>query len=310
MLSVRVKKELPMGRSLEDIFSGYEGEMKFCEPMAPYTSLKVGGAADLMVFPKDTHEVADLMKRIAPYSLPVFMLGAGSNLLVRDGGLPGVVISLRHLNRIARVGETRLLAQGGVMFPRLSLYAMGCGLSGLEFAVGIPGTVGGAVEMNAGIPGMETQQVLTDVTVVDDRGDLERIPREYIRFDYRSSDLPWGPVVSATFALSPAPLPVIESRVRELLARRRETQPLTFPNMGSVFKNPPGDYAGRLIESVGMKGHRIGDAQVSEKHGNFIVNRGKASAREVLLLIQKVKEKVRRERGIQMALEVRVVGRE
>ncbi len=295
--------------TLEETLKDYPGEVRFEEPVAPYTSLKIGGPAEAIVFPKSEREVSILMKCIARDRLPYFVLGGGSNLIVRDAGIPGIVIHLKYLNRIIFQEPDILLADAGVLYPRLATAALEKGLSGLEFAVGIPGTVGGAVAMNAGIPGDETASVLKSVTLIDEEGAVRRFAKEEIRFGYRTAALPRGVVTAASFRLIPAPVPQIDEKFRRLLKRRRETQPLSLPSFGSVFVNPPGDFAGRLIESVGLKGYRIGDAQISEKHANFIVNLGKASSEEVLALIETARERVVRERGVRLELEAKVVGR-
>jgi UDP-N-acetylmuramate dehydrogenase len=295
---------------LERTFEGYPGEVRLNEPIAPYTSMKVGGPAEVMVFPKSLSDVIDLMERLNRYHLPSFILGGGSNLLVKDGGVAGVVIHLKHLNQMEVSGADILTAQGGASYPKLSLFAAEKGLSGLEFAVGIPGTVGGAVVMNAGIPGEETATVLKEITLVNEIGRVLRVPKEQIPFGYRSAGLPKGVVISASFALLPASVDSVNEKMKGLLQRRRETQPLSFPNVGSVFKNPKGRFAGQLIEAAGLKGVRAGDAQISERHGNFIINRGSATAKEVLALIEKIRQKVEAEHGIALELEAKVVGRE
>lgn len=300
------KEGLPLKEALKD----YPGEVRFDEPVAPYTSLKVGGPAEAMVFPRSSAEVVLLMERIGRYRLPYFVLGGGSNLIVRDGGIPGVVVHLKHLSRITFQEPDTLLADAGVSYPKLSTEAMAKGLSGLEFAAGIPGTVGGAIAMNAGIPGEETASVLSSVTLVDEEARVKTLPKEAIQFGYRTAALPKGMVTSASFRLTPASPEEVEEKLKRLLKRRRETQPLSFPNVGSVFTNPPGDYAGRLVESVGLKGFRIGDAQISERHGNFIINLGNAKAGEVLALIAEMQTRVKERHGIDLELEARVVGRD
>lgn len=300
------KEALPLKEALKD----YPGEIRFDEPVAPYTSLKIGGPAEAIIFPRSSAEVILLMERIAQHRLPYFVLGGGSNLIVRDGGIPGMVVHLKHLSRITFQEPDILLSDAGVSYPKLSTEAMAKGLSGLEFAAGIPGTVGGAVAMNAGIPGEETASVLSSVTLVDEEAKVRTLAKETIPFGYRSAALPKGIVISASFRLTPIPPAEVEAKLKRLLKRRRETQPLSFPNVGSVFTNPPGDYAGRLVESVGLKGLRIGDAQISERHGNFIINLGNAKATEVLALIAEVQERVRKERGVALELEARVVGRD
>lgn len=300
------KEGLPLKEALKD----YPGEVRFDEPVAPYTSLKVGGPAEAMVFPRSSAEVVLLMERIGRYRLPYFVLGGGSNLIVRDGGIPGVVVHLKHLSRITFQEPDTLLADAGVSYPKLSTEAMAKGLSGLEFAAGIPGTVGGAIAMNAGIPGEETASVLSSVTLVDEEARVKTLPKEAIQFGYRTAALPKGMVTSASFRLTPASPEEVEEKLKRLLKRRRETQPLSFPNVGSVFTNPPGDYAGRLVESVGLKGFRIGDAQISERHGNFIINLGNAKAGEVLALVAEMQTRVKERHGIDLELEAKVVGRD
>lgn len=303
----QVEKEANIVRK---VLEGYSGEIRFDEPIAPYTSLKIGGPAEAMVFPRSSAEVILLMERIGQHRLPYLILGGGSNLIVRDGGLPGVVVHLKHLSRITFQEPEILLADAGVSYPKLSTEAMAKGLSGLEFAAGIPGTVGGAVAMNAGIPGEETASVLSSVTLVDEEAKVRTLPKEAIRFGYRTAALPKGIVTSASFRLTPAAPAEVEQKLKRLLKRRRETQPLSYPNVGSVFTNPPGDYAGRLVESVGLKGFRIGDAQISERHGNFIINLGNAKAGEILALIAEMQTRVKERHGIDLELEAKVVGRD
>lgn len=305
-----MKRQEERAELFRKVFEGYPGEVRLNEPIAPYTSMKIGGPADAMVFPKSVSDLVDLMARLTRYALPYFVLGGGSNLLVRDGGIGGVVIHPKLLNRIGTESATALTAEAGVSYPKLSLFAAEKGLSGLEFAVGIPGTVGGAVVMNAGIPGEETASVLSGITLVDEAGKVQRLRKEQVAFGYRSAALPKGVVVSASFSLSPAPAAEIDEKIKRLLQRRRETQPLSFPNVGSVFKNPAGDFAGRLVEAAGLKGRRSGAAQISERHGNFIINRGEATAKEVLALIGEIRQKVQAEFGILLEPEVKVVGRE
>lgn len=305
---MQMEPEKREGLPLKEALKDYPGEVRFDEPVAPYTSLKVGGPAEALVFPRSSAEVVLLMERIGRYRLPYFVLGGGSNLIVRDGGISGVVVHLKHLSRITFQEPDILLADAGVSYPKLSTEAMAKGLSGLEFAAGIPGTVGGAIAMNAGIPGEETASVLISVTLVEEEAKVKTLPKEAIRFGYRTAALPKGMVTSASFRLTPAAPAEVEQKLKRLLKRRRETQPLSYPNVGSVFTNPPGDYAGRLVESVGLKGFRIGDAQISERHGNFIINLGNAKAGEVLALIAEMQARVKERHGIDLELEAKVVG--
>lgn len=310
MAVMRMKERQEKSAFLQKALERYPGEVRLNEPVAPYTSLKVGGPADAMIFPKSVSDVIDLMERLHQHRLRFFVLGGGSNLLVKDGGIAGAVIHLKHLNEIQPGPGGTVTAQAGVSYPKLSLFAAEQGLAGLEFAVGIPGMVGGAVVMNAGIPGEETASVLKEITLVDEGGRVQRLSKGQIAFGYRSAVLPKGVVVSAVFSLAPAKAQEIDQKMKGLLQRRRETQPLSLPNVGSVFKNPAGGFAGQMIESVGLKGHRIGDAQISEKHGNFIVNRGSARAEEVLTLIGLIRRTVEAKHGVSLEPEVKVVGRE
>jgi len=296
-------------QDVREMFGDYPGEVRFAEPLAPYTSLKVGGVADAMLFPKSTAEIVTALSWIHRHRLPFFVLGKGSNLLIKDGGIAGVVIHPRT-NQIVQNGETELVADSGVSYPRLSAVAMARGLSGLEFAAGIPGTVGGAVVMNAGIPNEETAAVLSEIVWIHENGETERFTRGALSFGYRRSRLPRGIMASASFCLLPASQAVVQEKLQALLAHRRQTQPLSDPNMGSVFKNPGGDFAGALIEKVGLKGYQIGDAQISPRHANFIVNLGQATARDVLALIRIMGERVERECGVTLTLEVQIVGRD
>ncbi len=286
--------------------AGYGGEVRFNESMAPYTSLKVGGVADAMAFPKTEDDVVALMRARVPF----FVLGAGSNLIVRDGGVAGLVIHTQYLDQMAQSGTDLLVAGGGASYPRLSVFARQHGLAGMSFAAGIPGTVGGAITMNAGIPGHETSDILKEVTLVRENGQVVSYKKEALHFEYRRGRLPRGIITSAVFSLTPTPAATIRTEMTHLLAERRRQQPLSQPNMGSVFKNPPGDFAGRLIEKAGLKGYQIGDAQISPRHANFIVNHGAATAREVCDLIRMAGRWVQDLCGITLEMEVKIVGRE
>lgn len=284
--------------------------------MAAHTSLKVGGPADLYAAPQDLADLERLVRVAAEARVPVFVVGAGSNLLVRDGGVRGVVVRLSRLAAVRLEGD-RLYAEAGVNLPRLVKHAERRGLSGLEFAAGIPGTVGGAVVMNAGTPQGEMSDVVERVWVLGCDGQLRDYPCDALGFRYRSSRFLAGTgrkfprpgiVVGAVFQLHQRSPAVVEGRVREVTRHRLKTQPLALPNAGSIFKNPPGRHAGRLIEAVGLKGRRVGDAQVSELHANFIVNRGRATARDVLRLIRMIERRVEEVHGVRLEREVQVVG--
>jgi UDP-N-acetylmuramate dehydrogenase len=278
------------------------------EPMSRHTTMKAGGEADLLVVPQDIEELRRIVLAAHRTGLPVMVLG-GSNLIVQDGGITGVVVKLSRLNHIRLMGSNRIEAEAGVLLPRLARAAARAGLSGLEFTIGIPGTVGGSIVMNAGTREGELAPRIESVTLMRPDGELLTLGREELRFRYRHAELPQGCVVSAQFALQPAPPAQIDATMTRMLGVRNATQPLHAPSAGCVFKNPQGDSAGRLIEAAGLKGYRIGDAQVSERHANFIVNRGHARANDILMLIRHVGRQVERQFGVTLELEVKIVGR-
>lgn len=312
LMEMDVKKQTPdfLKKKLVLDLKGFSGELYWHEAMSKHTTLKVGGPADLLLFPKSEADLALLMPILTKHALPIFVLGNGSNLLVRDGGISGAVIHLRYLNQMKQVGANHLFAESGVSYPKLALFAKDHGLSGLEFASGIPGSVGGAVAMNAGIPNYETAQVLISVRLMDFLGNKGNYSVQDLAFSYRKTTLPQALILSATFILRSNPKRLIEAKMKHLLKRRQVTQPLQKPNCGSVFKNPPGQHAGALIEAAGLKGFSIGDAQISERHGNFILNHGRATATDCLALITKIQEDVAQQTGITLALEVKVIGKD
>ncbi len=284
------------------------GDVRQHEPMSRHTTMKAGGEADLLVVPQDIEELRRIVLAAHRAGLPVIVLG-GSNIIVQDGGIAGVVVKLSRLNHIRVLGSDRIEAEAGVLLPRLARAAARAGLSGLEFAIGIPGTVGGSVVMNAGTREGELAPRIESVTLMRWDGELITLGRETLRFRYRHADLPHGCVVSAQFSLQPAPPGEIDATMTRMLGVRNATQPLHSPSAGCVFKNPPGDSAGRLIEAAGLKGHRIGDAQVSERHANFIINRGHARTNDILALIRHIGRQVERQFGVTLELEVKIVGR-
>ncbi len=279
-------------------------------PLAPMTTLRIGGAADCFVDVGDEGDLERLFQWIRAHDLPWFLLGKGSNILVPDGGLRGVVMRLgAGFQIVDRQGE---LVRVGAGCPNAKLLqrCMGWGLGGLEFLIAVPGTVGGAVAMNAGAHQGETADFLESVRFFDAESGFREAPATEFSFAYRTSPLnarhgKW--VVGATFRLEPRTPEQIKARMDQFQTYRRETQPRDFPNCGSVFKNPPGDFAARLIDQAGLKGLQKGHVQVSEKHANFIVNRGGASAREAMELIDMIKEKVYKEFGITLELELQLL---
>jgi len=294
-------------RSLRQVLKGINGEIKFHEPLAAYTSLQIGGPADALVFPADVDDLCRLVRQAKMGNVPVFVLG-GTNVLIRDRGIRGIVIQLKQLNQIRLEPHHVLYAQAGARMPTVLGYATRHQLSGLEWAAGIPGTVGGGVITNAGTKLGEMRDVLTAIELVTDAGTRKCVDASKLSFAYRYARVPKRVIVGAWLQLSQTTKAQVESLTKHYLRYRKDTQPLTLPNAGSVFKNPQGQSAGSLIEQVGLKGTRIGDAQISTKHGNFIVNVGQARAADVMRLIRKVRRTVAQKSGVTLELELRTAG--
>ncbi|MEW9667519.1 UDP-N-acetylmuramate dehydrogenase [Ammoniphilus sp. 3BR4] len=280
------------------------------EPLANHTTWKIGGPADLFIQPKDKFGLAKAMRVVKKHNLPWRVIGKGSNMLVRDKGIRGVVFKLADGLDHLRFEDDVVHVGAGYSFIRLSVMAGKEGLTGLEFAGGIPGSVGGAVYMNAGAHGSEVSRIFKSAEVLLETGELVEFSHDDMKFSYRHSILQetGGLVVSAVFRLAHGNRKEIADAMARYKDRRRSTQPLQLPCAGSVFRNPLPDHAGRLIEAAGLKGYRIGDAQVSEKHANFIVNRGKATAEDVLTLIEYIKEEIAERYKVHLVPEVEVVG--
>jgi len=279
-------------------------------PMAPLTSFRVGGPAALYLEPERDEDLAAAGEAVAASGIPVVVVGKGSNLLVSDRGFPGLVLRLGHGYRWAARDGARLTAGGAMPLPALSGIALQHGLSGLEFGVAIPATVGGAVRMNAGAHEGAMSDVVEQVDIfVLSEGRGTSIPGKDAGFGYRRSMLPEdGVVTGITAHLTPGPPEQIRERMESARAWRRATQPLAEPNCGSVFKNPPGDHAARLIEAAGAKGMRVGGASISTKHANFVVAGPDSTAADILALIQRVEEIVRETSGVDLEPEVYLVG--
>ena len=269
-----------------------EIELRFCEPLAKHTSFRIGGPAEVMAFPTNKKELAELLNASALlYRKPV-ILGAGTNVLAPDSGVEGLVICLKDcLDGMEQIDESTLRIMGGVTMTRAAVYASHLGLSGLEFAHGIPGTIGGGVYMNAGAYGGELCQVCRSVEVMDLDGQLRILSNEDMEFSYRHSVLEdqMAIVVSADFVLEKKDPVLIRERMKELMGKRSASQPLNKPSAGSAFKRPAVGYAAALIDQAGLKGFRVGDAAISEKHAGFAVNLGNATAQEVKELLSETK---------------------
>lgn len=284
------------------------GELLRDEPMSRYTSWRVGGTADRLYKPASLDDLAAFLQTL-PDDEPLFWLGLGSNLLVRDGGIRGVVIAgARLFDDLEDLGDHRVRVGTSVPCTRLSRQCIRWGYGPSEFFAGIPGSVGGALAMNAGAHGGETWERVTSVRTLSRSGEVRERPRSDFEVGYRSVKVPvneW--FIEANLEFDPAVTPSME-RQKEMLERRRSTQPLGLPSCGSVFRNPPGDHAARLIEAAGLKGHRIGGAEVSPKHANFVINAGDASAADIEALIDHVQATVSKVHGIDLVHEVRMVG--
>ncbi|GIK35093.1 MAG: UDP-N-acetylenolpyruvoylglucosamine reductase [Gammaproteobacteria bacterium] len=285
-----------------------KARISYGEPMARHTSWRVGGPADIYFRPRSRDELVDFLRRLDP-ATAVHWVGLGSNLLVRDGGIRGVVIATAGcLEHLRHLGDGLVEAEAGVPCTVLARHCARWQVGPASFFAGIPGTVGGALVMNAGAFGGETWQQVVEVEVVNRRGEVTRRSPEDYRIAYREVRGPEGEwFLAARFRFDPARPTSLEA-VRTLIQERQAKQPLGMPSCGSVFRNPPGDFAGRLIEAAGLKGARIGGAQVSEKHANFIINAGKASAADIEALIGHVQARVAAVHGVSLVPEVHVLG--
>ena len=282
-------------------------ELREHEPMSRHISFKLGGPAALMALPQNRGEAMAAVKTARACGVTPFFLGSGSNLLVPDEGYDGFVVKLAGEFQEIREVNGRLVSGGAVSLARLAQAAMARGLTGLEFAHGIPGSVGGAVFMNAGAYGGEMAQVVTAVTCMDENGDVETVTD--FGFGYRTSNFADGRrlILSAEFKLEQGDREAIKARMEELSAQRQAKQPLEYPSAGSMFKRPTGYFAGALIEQTGLKGFTVGGAQVSEKHAGFVINRGGATCADVLELVRQVQERVKANTGVDLEMEVRVL---
>jgi UDP-N-acetylmuramate dehydrogenase len=277
--------------------------------LADFIWFRTGGPAEWLVKPKDVEDLADFLRALDP-DVPVLPVGVGSNLIVRDGGVPGVVVRLpKSFSQVSAEPGHRVRAGGGAMGITVASKARDAGIAGLEFLRGIPGTTGGAVRMNAGAYGRETADVLVEATLVLRDGRVETWPRERFGYTYRHSAVPDGAiVVEALFEGAPGDPAAIGAEMDRIAAEREASQPLRSRTGGSTFKNPPGTKAWKLIDAAGCRGLRIGDAQVSEKHCNFLLNLGKAKAAEIEALGEEVRRRVREDSGVELEWEIQIVG--
>jgi UDP-N-acetylmuramate dehydrogenase len=310
-------------------------------PLAGLTSYRIGGPAELLAFPKTPAELGSLLKAAGELKVPVTVIGGGTNLLVKDGGIPGLVVSLRkgfQKFEVKPIGESQaaldveqfsdepyeapavegaaafpsgaeIYVEAGYPLPKLVKFCTANGLAGLVPCAGVPGTVGGAVRMNAGSATQFIGDSVVAVDVVKYSGRMRRVEGDKLKFAYRDSNVGQDDVVTgALLRLAPGDPKKLQKQCADAIQRRRETQPLTLPNCGSIFKNPPGQAAGRIVEQLGLKGVRVRGAQISEVHANFIVNVGGATARDVLTLVRIIREKVKADAELSLEMEVKVLG--
>lgn len=300
-----------MEKAIEELRSrlGEEG-LRLQEPMKEHTTFRVGGAADIFLLPKDTEELRDALHILKKYNIPTMVVGNGSNLLVRDKGIRGAVIQIYPRMAEVMIAGDRIEAKGGALLSTVAAKAADAALTGLEFAAGIPGSIGGAVVMNAGAYGGEMKDVLISVDVLTENLEIKTIPAEELELGYRHSIVPEAGyiVLSAKMQLQKGNQEAIRSRMAELAEQRREKQPLQYPSAGSTFKRPTGYFAGKLVQDAGLKGKTIGGAQVSEKHSGFLINIGGATAQDILDLIAFCQKEVQEQFGVTLETEVKIVG--
>ncbi|MCR6513894.1 MAG: UDP-N-acetylmuramate dehydrogenase [Clostridium sp.] len=288
-----------------------ENQIELNSNMSEHIYFKVGGPVDVLVVPNDFEQVVKTIEVCKENKIPYYVIGNGSNLLVKDGGMKGVVIKLTELNNISSEGED-ITADCGVLLKDVSKLAVQNELTGFEFACGIPGSVGGAVFMNAGAYNGEISEVIKCAKVLTRDGEIKDLNKEELELGYRSSKVmkEGGIILRATFTLKKGEKETIQNRVDDLTEKRESKQPLEYPSAGSTFKRPEGYFAGKLIQDAGLKGYSIGGACVSNKHSGFVINKGGASAKDILDVIHHVQDEVMKQFGVKLDTEVRIIGEE
>jgi len=287
---------------------GLKGRLRFNEPLYRHSSFRIGGKAKFWYEPKDTADLRNLIRKIRQHSIPVAIIGNGSNILFDDEGFSGICIKLssKDFSYIRRDGDC-LICGSGVRLSRLINFARENNLGGVEFLAGIPGTLGGALVMNTGTDEKSISELILEVTVMDYSGDIRRLKRREIVFSYRKSSLSRYILLDGRLKLFRMDKALIERHIRHIMDTRRERQDYRYPSAGCVFKNPPGDSAGRLIDICGLKGKHVGAAQISRRHGNFIINRGGATCRDVIRLMDMVRKEVREKLGVYLEPEIKIL---
>ena len=305
-----------MAERAKEIFpSLFEGELRFMEPLRNHTSLRIGGPADIFAVPQDLLSLKDIHRALRRNQIPFFPLGGGTNILVRDGGIAGAVITVRSFKKIEALSEdntyVNFFVEAGTSLQRLVNFARAHGYSGLEGLAGIPGTIAGAICGNSGAFGYEMKDVLVSVEMLDAEGRIRRVEAEGIDFGYRSSSILADELIlGAEIKLKKDEKEEVSNKVENFLKMKRERQPIWEPSAGCVFKNPSGLSAGKLIDEAGCKGMRIGDAEVSSIHANFFINKGKANASDFIRLIEEVAGRVQERLGIALEPEIKIIGRD
>ncbi|MEI3336249.1 MAG: UDP-N-acetylmuramate dehydrogenase [Clostridium sp.] len=296
---------------LKNLFSNIysKDEVKINALMKEHINFEVGGPADILLIPSKVEQIIESIKICKENNIPYFVMGNGSNLLVKDGGIRGVVIKLTGLTNL-EVNEEEIKADCGVMLKELSDKALENSLTGLEFACGIPGSVGGAVFMNAGAYNGEIKNVIKEAQVITSSGEIVTLSKDELELGYRTSKVMKDNsiVINATFKLEKGNKEEIKETIDDLTQKREEKQPLEYPSAGSTFKRPEGYFAGKLIQDSGLKGYSIGGAAVSSKHSGFVINKGNATAKDILDLIAYIQEKVKKQFGVELHTEVRIIG--
>jgi UDP-N-acetylmuramate dehydrogenase len=312
-----IEAKFNMKEGWRDIFTKkvFEGDVKFMEPMVRHTSLKIGGPADVFVIPQDIPSLKNILLTLKRKGIPFLPLGNGTNVLVRDGGIDGVVISLKSFRKIEVLNEdtmnVEVHVEAGTHLQRLVNFSREKGYSGIEGLAGIPGSVGGAIYENAGAFGYEMKDVLSSVLIIDTEGRTRKVKAEDIEFGYRRSSIPSNELLlSAEIMLRKEKKEDVSSRIENFLKKKRESQPLSESSAGCVFKNPSGLSAGKLIDEAGCKGMRIGEVEVSSIHANFFINNGKAKASDFIKLMEDVAKRVKEKFGIILEPEIRIVGKD
>lgn len=294
---------------IKSMAASFGCKIQIYEPLSAHTSFKVGGRCDMIIYPNSINALVDMYTKCKEISLNTYILGNGTNVLFTDRGFRGVIFIISHEMGDISISGNTITASSGVSLKKLCQTALDNALTGLEFAYGIPGTVGGAVYMNAGAYGGEMKDVVKEVTAVDSLGKLKTFTNEQLDLSYRKSVFTDSDyvILSVTVELSEGNKEEIKSKMDDLMARRKDKQPLEYPSAGSTFKRPEGTYAGLVIEQSGLKGYTVGGAQVSEKHANFVINKGGATAADIIALIEDVKRIVKEKTGYDLECEVKLI---